>query len=216
MTPAMAPRTRVKICGLRSAADARECVRAGADAVGVVLVPGSRRCVSLRDAAEILAGVPVLVARVGVFVDQPADEVARAAAELGLTAVQLHGAETPEYCASLPVPVIKAFRVGGTFSPADVDAYRGAIAAVLLDTLVDGADGGTGRSFAWTELGEMPDVAPLIVAGGLVPENVGAAIRALRPFAVDVSSGVEDGDLHKDPDRVAAFVAAVRSADMEE
>jgi phosphoribosylanthranilate isomerase len=213
MTPATALRTRVKICGLCSAADALACVRAGADAVGVVLVPGSRRGVLVEEAAQIFADVPAMVARVGVFVDSPAEEVVDAAERLRLSAVQLHGAETPQYCAAVPVPVFKAFRVGGGFSTGDIEAYRGVVDAVLLDTLVAGQAGGTGRAFSWADLGDVPDVAPLIVAGGLTPANVGRVIGTLHPFAVDVSSGVERDARHKDPDRIAAFVAAVRSAD---
>lgn len=203
----------MKICGLCSAADARASVRAGADAVGVVLVPGSRRGVTVEEAVEILADVPAMVARVGVFVNSPAEDVADAAERLRLSAVQLHGDETPEFCAAMPVPVFKAFRVGGAFSTADIEAYRGAVDAVLLDTLVAGEAGGTGRAFAWADLGDVPEVAPLIVAGGLTTGNVGSAVRALHPFAVDVSSGVESAPRRKDPDRIAAFIAAVWAAD---
>lgn len=206
-------RTRVKVCGLCSAADARAAVRAGADALGVILVPESRRHVTPGEAAAIFADVPPLVARIGVFVDAPADEVADIARRLHLSAVQLHGSESPEYCDTMPVPVIKAFRVGEGFDPASMEAYRGVVAGVLLDTLVEGTHGGTGRAFAWEDVGPLPTSAPVTVAGGLRPTNVGAAIRALRPFAVDVSSGVEERPRHKDSYRLAAFVAAVRAAD---
>jgi phosphoribosylanthranilate isomerase len=206
-------RTRVKVCGLCSAADARAAVRAGADALGVILVPESRRRVTTDAAAVIFADAPPLVARIGVFVDAPAGEVADIARRLHLTAVQLHGAEPPEYCASMPVPVVKTFRIGDGFDPRAMEAYRGVVSAVLLDTLVDGTHGGTGRTFAWEGMPRLPEVAPLIVAGGLRPTNVGTAIRALHPFAVDVSSGVEERPCHKDPNRLAAFVAAVRAAD---
>jgi phosphoribosylanthranilate isomerase len=209
-------RTRVKVCGLCSAADARAAVRAGADALGVILVPESRRHVTPEEAAAIYADVPPFVARIAVFVDAPADEVADVARGLRLSAVQLHGSESPEYCASMPVPVIKAFRIGPGFDPSVMGPYRGVVASVLLDTLVEGTHGGTGRPFAWENLPPLPAIAPVIVAGGLRPTNVGAAIRALRPFAVDVSSGVEERPRHKDPYRLAAFVAAVRTADVME
>lgn len=206
-------RTRVKVCGLCSAADAAAAVRAGADALGVIFVPESRRHVTPDEAAAIFAGVPPFVARIGVFVDAPADEVAAVARRLGLAAVQLHGAEPPEYCAEMPVPVIKAFRVGPAFDPAVMEPYRGVVSALLLDTLVEGTHGGTGRAFAWSDVPPLPDFAPVIVAGGLRPTNVGEAIRALRPFAVDVSSGVEERPRQKDTYRLAALVAEVRAAD---
>lgn len=206
-------RTRVKVCGLCSAADARAAVRAGADALGVILVAESRRCVTIEEAIEVLAGVPPFVSRIGVFVDSPPDRLIAAAARLRLDAVQLHGDESPAYCASMPVPVIKTFRVGEDFDPAVIEAYRGSISAVMLDTLVTGEHGGTGRTFAWELVPRLPGFAPLIVGGGLRPTNVAAAIRALHPFAVDVSSGVEERVRHKDSTRLAAFVAAVRATD---
>jgi phosphoribosylanthranilate isomerase len=206
-------RTRVKVCGLCSAADALAAVRAGADAIGVILVPESRRHVTPQEAGEILSAVPPFVDRIGVFVDAPADDVVAAAIDLHLSAVQLHGHETPAYCASMPVPVIKTFGIDRSFDPATLEAYRGVVAAVLLDTLDKAVAGGSGRAFAWECLPQLPDIAPIVVAGGLRPSNVAAAIRALRPYAVDVSSGVEEIARHKDKALLAAFVAAVRAAD---
>ncbi len=205
--------TRVKVCGVCSAADASAAVRAGAHAIGVVLVPDSRRHVTVEEASEILAAVPPAVGRVGVFVDAPAAEVVAAVRELRLSAVQLHGAESPAYCGSMPVPVVKAFRVGEGFHPSVLEDYRGVVAAVLLDSYVEGVSGGSGRPFAWGRMPRLPDVAPVVVTGGLRPANVAAAIRALRPHAVDVSTGVEEIPRHKDAALLAAFVAAVRAAD---
>lgn len=209
-------RTRIKICGLTRAEDAAAAVSAGADALGVVLAPSKRR-VTLDEAAEVFADVPPLVARVGVFVDAHADEVWEAVARLGLAAVQFHGDEAPETCATAPVPVIKALRVGPDFSAERADAYRGAVSALLLDTFVPGEQGGTGVAFDWYDVaGRLPRWAPVLLAGGLGPANVGAAIRALRPYAVDVSSGVESAPGVKDHRSIDAFVAAVRAADEEE
>jgi len=191
-------------------------VSAGADALGVVLAPSKRR-VTLDEAAEVFADVPPLVARVGVFVDAHADEVWEAVARLGLAAVQFHGDEAPETCATAPVPVIKALRVGPDFSAERADAYRGAVSALLLDTFVPGEQGGTGVAFDWYDVaGRLPRWAPVLLAGGLGPANVGAAIQALRPYAVDVSSGVESAPGVKDHRSIDAFVAAVRAADEEE
>lgn len=208
-------RTRIKICGLTRAEDAAAAVAAGADALGVVLAP-SKRQVTLDQAAAVFADVPPLVARVGVFVDAQADAVWEAVARLGLTAVQFHGDEAPETCAAAPVPVIKALRVEPGFDAADVGRYRGAVAALLLDTYVAGEHGGTGMAFDWDRVaGLLPRDIPVVLAGGLGPDNVAEAVRTLRPYAVDVSSGVEQAPAVKDHAKVAAFCEAVRAADGE-
>jgi phosphoribosylanthranilate isomerase len=209
-------RTRIKICGLTRPEDAAAAVAAGADALGVILAP-SKRQVTLEQAAIVLADVPPLVARIGVFVDAHADEVWEAVSRLGLTAVQFHGDEAPETCAAAPVPVIKALRVGPGFGPTQADAYRGAVAALLLDTLVPGgAQGGTGVAFDWNEVASrLPQWAPMLLAGGLRPDNVADAVRALRPYAVDVSSGVEVSAGIKDHRLIEEFAAAVAAHDLE-
>jgi phosphoribosylanthranilate isomerase len=209
-----AHRTRVKVCGICSAAGAVAAVRAGADAVGVVLTDSPRR-VTLDEARDVLRAVPPFVARVGVFVDPTLAEVTEAVESLGLTAVQLHGEESPGFCQSMTVPVVKGFRVRDGFRPAVVEPYRGRVAAVLLDTYVAWAAGGTGRAFAWDDA-VLPDGIPAIVAGGLTPANVGECIRAMRPYAVDVSSGVEESIRVKDPALLEAFIAAIGVADGQE
>ncbi len=208
-------RTRIKICGLTRPEDAAAAVAAGADAVGVVLAP-SKRQVTLDQAAEVFAAVPPFVARVGVFVDAHADDVWEAVSRLELTAVQFHGDEAPETCEMAPVRVIKALRVGPGFGAASADAYRGVVSALLLDTLVAGEAGGTGVAFDWYAVaGRLPGWAPVVLAGGLGPENVAEAVRALRPYAVDVSSGVESAPGVKDHRLIEEFVAAVRATDGE-
>lgn len=209
-------RTRIKICGITTATDAAMAVEAGADALGVVLAPSVRE-VTLEDAEKALAGVPPLVARVGVFVDADPGFVADAVARLGLNAVQFHGDETPDQCAASPVPVIKAFKVGTDFASSMTEPFRGAVAALLLDTYDPQRSGGTGKAFDWhTHAAALPGWAPLVVAGGLTPMNVTQAIRLFRPFAVDVSSGVEERVRHKDRMKLNALVAAVRAADEED
>ena len=208
-------RTRVKICGITSAEDAALAVRAGADAVGVVLAESSRQ-VSIDEAAEAFADVPPPVARIGVFVDAPIDYVEHAVAQIGLTAVQFHGSETPEMCAVASVSVIKAFRVGTEFDTEAMEPYQEVVAAVLLDTYDSQSSGGTGKTFDWQRTTPgLPGWAPVFVAGGLNPINVGEAIRMLHPFAVDVSSGVEERLRQKDRFKIEAFVDAVRGADGE-
>lgn len=208
-------RTRVKVCGITSTDDAVTAVQAGADAVGVILFADSPRAVSIPEAAAILRDVPPFVARVGVFVDAEEDYVEEAVARAGLSVVQFHGAETPERCAAAPLPVIKAFKVGPHLDYEDIRAYAGSVSAILLDTYVKGSDGGSGITFAWNDHADVPRIAPLVVAGGLDPTNVGTAIRALRPFGVDVCSGVEERHRLKDRTRTHAFLAAVHAADLE-
>jgi phosphoribosylanthranilate isomerase len=207
----------MKICGITNAEDAAAAVAAGADALGVVLTDGPRQ-VSIEEASAALRTVPPFVARVGVFVDAEPEFVAEAARRLHLSALQFHGDETPEDCAAAPAPVIKAIRVPAdcaTDPAACFDPYRPVASAFLLDTYVRGEAGGTGVAFAWEKLPALPSWARVIVAGGLTPVNVGAAIRALTPFAVDVSSGVEERRRHKDHQKLHAFAAAVRAADEE-
>lgn len=206
-------RTRVKVCGLTRVQDAALAVAAGADALGVVLAESPRR-VSLEQAEAVLSSVPPFVARVGVFVDADAAFVAQAVERLGLHAVQFHGDEPPEVCAAAPAPVIKAVRVGGAADLAAAEAYRGSVAALLLDARVPGARGGTGVAFDWQAVASaVPSWAPVVVAGGLRPDNVGDAIRVLAPYAVDVSSGVEREPGVKDAGAIKEFIAAVRAAD---
>ncbi len=129
--------------------------------------------------------------------------------------MQLSGSESPEQCDAVPVPVIKVVHVGTDFGLGEVEPYRGHAAALLLDTLVTGKAGGTSQTFDWQATGGLPGWAPSFVAGGLNSDNVGACIRALRPFAVDVSSGVEASSGIKDHKKIVAFCAAVRDADQE-
>lgn len=210
----MMGRTRIKICGLTRPEDAAAAVAAGADACGVVFAPSARK-VSIERAAEVLACVPVPVARIGVFVDADEETVVRAVEACGLTAVQFHGNESPDYCAQAPVPAIKAFRIGTVFDTSTLEPYRGRVAAVLLDTLSTHNAGGTGETFTWRLITSAPGRAPLFLAGGLNPDNVAEAIATVHPFGVDVSSGVESAPGIKDHARIEAFCAAVRSADEE-
>ena len=207
-------RTRIKVCGLTSAADAAEAVRAGADALGVVFAESPRQ-VSIEEAEEVFREVPPYVARVGVFVDAPAGFVERAVEIAGLTTVQLHGSESPEDCAIAPTQVVKSFKVGTEFDSRVMEPFRGTVAAVLLDTYHPQLDGGTGTAFDWQSITGLPEWAPFVLAGGLNPANVGAGIAALHPYAVDVSSGVEERPRAKDRQRLHAFVDSVRVADEE-
>jgi phosphoribosylanthranilate isomerase len=204
-------RTRVKICGITRAADAEFAALAGADAIGVVFAAGSPRRVDVHRAREIAGVVGPLVCIVGVFVNQPADEIRRVFDEVPLHYAQLHGDESPAHCEALERPYLKAFRMRpGLDVPALTRDYPKA-RGWLLDTWDPGRAGGTGATFDWHRAAGVR--GRVILAGGLTPENAGAAIRMVRPWAVDVSSGVEREAGVKDEKKILAFLAAVRAAD---
>ena len=207
-------RVAVKVCGVTSREDARAAVAAGADAIGFVFWPRSPRAVDADTARAIAAALPPFVLRVGVFVAAPNEEIRRVADEVGLDMVQLHGSEAPEAVAAAPRRAVKAVRVGPGFRVEDALRYDGAAAGLLVDTRVDGGlPGGTGRSFDWSLVRPLREgTSFLVLAGGLTPDNVGAAIAAVRPDAVDVSTGVESAPGRKDPAKMRAFVEAVRGA----
>ncbi len=206
-------RTTVKICGLTSPSDAGAAVEAGADVLGFVFFPASRRCLE-PTAAEWIAEVRG-AATVGVFRDQD-DSLVRSVRETGdLDMVQLHGRESPELCAALGGRrrVIKAIHVSGAVDWAEVAAYA-PVARILFDT-ASPTGGGTGRTFDWTVLADRPSGLEFWLAGGLSPDNVAEAVRTLRPAGVDVASGVESRVGHKDADRMRRLVKAVHEVDEE-
>ena len=199
--------TRVKICGITRPEDARCAVEAGADYLGLVLAENSARTVRAADVASWLEDVRDPAEVVGVFRDQPLDEVLAAIDLLDLDFVQLHGRETGAEWTRLPVRMIEARVVGDRVPPA---RFAGAAWAHLLD-----GGAGSGRTFDWSLATEMARAERVFLAGGLDPENVTGAVRAVRPFAVDVASGTESVPGVKDPARVRAFVEAVRTADAD-
>ncbi|MCL6622384.1 MAG: phosphoribosylanthranilate isomerase [Syntrophobacterales bacterium] len=203
---------RVKICGLTDPEDARLAAALGAHALGFIFYPPSPRSVSPEQAREIIRQLPPFVLTVGVFVDEELDAVREIAALAGLDWVQLHGNESPDYCRALGRRVIKGFRVQGEETLPLLAPYRGAVQAVLLDTYKPGTPGGTGETFDWQLAHRARDYGPIILAGGLTPDNVAEAIRAARPQAVDVASGVEAAPGKKDPAKLRAFMEAVRTA----
>jgi phosphoribosylanthranilate isomerase len=202
-------RLLVKICGITREEDAVAAADAGADAVGFVMWPGSPRAVTPAAARRLGAALPPFVLRVGVFVDASREALLRAADEAGLDLLQLHGAEPPEACADLPRRALKAVRVGPGFMPEDALRYEGRVAGLLLD-----GGAGAGRAFDWSLAKPVRARARFVMlAGGLTPENLGAAVATLWPDGVDVSSGVESAPGVKDPARIRAFVAAARRAE---
>lgn len=207
-----AHRTRIKICGLRDEAMARFAAEAGADAIGLVFHEASPRFVRATEAAAIVRGLPPFVASVGLFVNLPAAQVRALLAQVPLGLLQFHGDEDAAYCGQFGLPWMKAVRVGkGTDLVECAHQFPNA-AALLLDAQVKGEYGGTGTTFDWTLVPRRLGL-PVVLSGGLQAENVGEAIAATRPWAVDVSSGVEVERGVKDRRRIEAFVRSVRDAD---
>lgn len=202
--------TRVKICGITNIDDARYAVSAGADALGFVFYRNSPRYISPAAVAEIVAQLPPFVTTVGLFVNADSNEIQRTMKTAGLNIVQLHGDEPPEECAVSSYPVIKAIRVKNPESLNGVDRY--AVAGLLLDAWNDSHYGGTGETFDWQLAKRLAAGLPLILAGGLTPDNVAAAITTVHPYAVDVSSGVESSPGNKDHDKIYQFIQQVRQA----
>jgi phosphoribosylanthranilate isomerase len=202
---------RIKICGITNVVDAVAAVDAGADALGFMFFDKSKRHVTAGAVAEIVRELPPLVAKVGVFVNPTADFVHETIEVARIDTIQLHGEETPEFCAQFPLKVIKAFRVKDHETLRDCLHYREH--AWLLDSYVEGALGGTGVTFNWDVAVEATRLSRMVMlAGGLKVETVAGAVAKVRPYAVDVSSGVEAAPGKKNPAKIRAFIQAAREA----
>jgi phosphoribosylanthranilate isomerase len=198
---------RIKICGITRLEDALLAVRLGADALGFNFWPGTKRYVDPDAARDILEQLPPFVTTVGVFVNQPPAEVLAIAARTGIAALQLHGDESPTEAGGYALPTIKALRLSGTASLDALARYH--VRAFLLDAPSAGF-GGSGNTCDWECAAAAARRAPVILAGGLKPENVADAVRAVRPYAVDVASGVESSPGVKDPDKLKRFIDNAR------
>ncbi|MFT3930540.1 MAG: phosphoribosylanthranilate isomerase [Spongiibacteraceae bacterium] len=207
-------RTRIKICGITRVEDALAAAAAGADAIGFVFYANSSRAVSAEIARDICAALPAFVTTVGLFVDADPSAVKKVLDVVPLDLLQFHGDESPAYCAQFSRPYCKALRMRD-----DLDVIAAATQfedarSLLLDTYRAGVAGGTGETFEWQRVPQsLRD--KIILAGGLSPENVGDAIAQIRPYAVDVSGGVESNPGIKDVNKIHAFIAAVRRTDFE-
>jgi len=215
----MTARTRIKVCGMTDLAEANGLVAAGVDALGFIFVEASPRNIDPERARQIIAALPPFVDAVGVFVDQELDVVNDIAKYCGLTMVQLHGSESPQYCAAVNVRVVKTFSIRPDTVVCETnpfyDPYLEAVSGILLDTYHEKVAGGTGKTFDWDLISKCRPAAPLILAGGLRPDNIVDAIRQVRPFAVDVNSGVEISPGVKDVGAVERLIDAVRVTDKE-
>jgi phosphoribosylanthranilate isomerase len=201
---------RIKICGMTNVDDALHACACGADALGFVFYDKSPRCVTARQARDILAVLPPLVTTVGLFVNEAPGRIREIADYCTLDVIQLHGDEESSACDFAPRRVIKALRVRDEESFAGHESFR--VSALLLDAWVAGSYGGTGETFNWGLAAAVARKRPVILAGGLTPENIAEAVRVVSPYGVDVSSGVEAAPGKKDPQKVAAFIRAARRA----
>ncbi|HKQ26137.1 MAG TPA: phosphoribosylanthranilate isomerase [Burkholderiales bacterium] len=205
--------TAVKICGITRVEDALAAAHAGAHAIGLIFAAESPRRVSTAAARAIVEALPAFVTPVALFVDPQPAEVERVLDEVGPQLLQFHGDETPDFCAGFSVPYIKVVRVGPGVDLLQYAGRHRAAKGLLLDAFVEGSRGGTGATFDWSLIpAKLP--LPLILAGGLDPDNVGDAVRRVRPWAVDVSSGVETAKGIKSAAKIAAFIRGVRDADV--
>lgn len=200
--------TRVKMCGITRPEDARAAAAAGAAAIGMVFWPGSPRAVDTRAARDIVVALPAGVPAIGVFVNQSVDEINAVIDEAGLFGVQLHGDEPLDVIGRIRRPVIRSVSVDAAF----IDQIPAQV-TVLLDAVDPERRGGTGRTIDWTAAADVARRRAVVLAGGLTPSNVEQAIAAVRPYAVDVSSGIESAPGVKDHARIRAFMDAVRRAD---
>jgi len=198
---------KVKVCGITNVRDAVYAADCGADALGFVFARSPRQVDALQ-VQEIVKNLPPYVTKVGVFSNEDPEKVHSIMAACSLDVAQLHGTETPEYCSRFFPRVVKAFRIKGPESLAALKSYR--VGAYLLDSYVEGRDGGTGTTFNWSLARDASASGPVILGGGLHPGNVWLAITMVQPYAVDVCSGVEASPGKKDPAKVRDFIQAVR------
>ncbi len=202
--------TRVKICGITRKEDALHAVHAGADALGFVFYPKSPRCIDPEQARTIISALPPFVSAVGLFVNEGQKRIHEIASFSGIDVIQLHGDEAPQDCVVNGYRVVKALRVRDQDSLSAADRYG--VSALLLDAWAPDQYGGTGRTFNWQLAARLAARRPVVLAGGLTPENVAQAIAAVHPYGVDVSSGVESSPGRKDPAKLAAFIANAKRA----
>jgi len=204
---------RVKICGLTRGRDVRAAVSCGVDALGFVFAAGSKRVIVPQKARELVQLVPAFVARVGLFLDQDAAQVGRILEQVPLSLLQFHGGEDAAYCRQFGLPYIKAVSMSSGHAAKQAEGKFPDAAALLIDSHAPGGLGGTGRVLDWRRIGQagVQTGRPLILAGGLTPDNVRAAIRLVKPWAVDVSSGVEEAPGIKNVEAMRRFIEQAKS-----
>jgi phosphoribosylanthranilate isomerase len=201
---------RIKICGITRTEDAMTAAHLGVDALGFIFVKKSPRFIEVQAAAEIIRGLPSFVSRVGVFIDEPIENIVQICRTAMIDTVQLHGSETPEFCTQVPFPVIKSISVREDTDISIIDSYR--TSAILLDTWSTGTSGGTGKTFDW-RIAQRASLRNehIILAGGLGPSNIEDALQSVQPYGVDINSGVEIKPGIKNPHKMRDVVRMVRN-----
>jgi phosphoribosylanthranilate isomerase len=200
---------KIKICGITNMKDARAASDSGADALGFIFYKDSKRYVAPETAKDIISGLPPFIAKVGVFVNSDLDEILAIKDKTGINVAQLHGDETPEFCMSVPFKVIKVIRI---HDKSDIDQLaQYSDQDILFDTYSNIEYGGTGESFNWEILKDLSLSKHIILSGGLNPDNVLDAVKVVRPYAVDVSSGVESEPGKKDHKKIKKFIEAIKN-----
>ena len=210
-----AARTRIKICGMTNKQEVAHAVAAGIDALGFIFVEKSPRYIDPERAREVISIIPPFVDAVGVFMDEDHDVVNEIIHFCGLTVLQLHGSETADYCHNFQTRIIKAFQVTPDMTSQNLLGYEEVVSGFLLDTYHKDMGGGTGKTFDWSLIDNLQFSKPVILAGGLTVDNVGEAIRKVRPFAVDVNSGIESEPGRKKKELISSLVAEVTKADQQ-
>ncbi|MDC3332702.1 phosphoribosylanthranilate isomerase [bacterium] len=205
-------RTRIKICGITSVTDAIDAVQAGADALGLVFWSSSKRAVDIEQAKAICEAVPAFVTVVGLFVDATETEVQSVLTQVPITLLQFHGSEPEHYCQSFSLPYMKALRMKPGLNVSGAIEQYSSAASILLDAYQKGVPGGTGESFDWALI-PVAHRQRIVLAGGLTPQNIQQAVQQVRPYAVDVSGGVEVSPGKKQTKAVRDFIRAVAMAD---
>jgi phosphoribosylanthranilate isomerase len=207
---------RVKICGITNLEDALLATERGVDALGFIFAESPRQITPIK-ATGIIRSLPPLVTTVGVFVNERAEQIMKIVSACSLDLVQLHGEESPEICRDLMPRSIKAFRIQNEKDLIPIESYRGKVRAILLDTFQKGKAGGTGKTFDWSlALIAKKTGIPIILAGGLGPENIQEAIRNVQPYAVDVNSGIEERPGKKDPGLMEKLMGKIREYRIQE
>lgn len=207
-------RTRVKICGITQQQDALQAVELGADAIGLVFYPASKRFVEPEQARDILMGLPAFVTVVGLFVDPGQIYLGEVLDQVRLDCLQFHGSESADFCSGFDLPYIKAIRIQSISQPESEAAEYTTASGILLDSYSQTTAGGTGEVFDWEIARRFREKStlPVILAGGLNPQNILAALKQVKPYAVDVSSGVELQAGRKDVEKMKSFIGSVYSA----
>ncbi len=200
---------RIKICGITNIEDAMLSVDLGANALGFVFYKESKRYIKPENAQSIISKLPPFVTTVGVFANQKLEEIKKIKEKVGFDVFQLHGDESPDFCKKVEGKIIKAIRVKDSVDPKEVESYP--TQAILFDNYSTEAYGGTGETFGWEILRGFDTSKKIILSGGLTPENVARAIRIVNPYAVDVSTGVEENPGKKNPEKLKRFIKAVRN-----